>query len=301
MVIKKETIQRIRDIINKHHNHVIISMVGRTALSPSQLRELRAQGINVDNESSILAETYYHNWLNEHGSTTAPTSYQDMKSQQRPSMLPIGEAHEVSIEHANASLLHVIEKQKGDVMSRIEGFIRDNNAAYKNNALQNLDRSEGLDKLIKENTIPQLKRKLRDYSRDASQRWDRIVHTEVSNAIGLGSTDRIVSDNRTKDLDEVYVYRIVQNDGALCKYCRRFYLDSDGSPKVYKLSTLLNNGSNYGRKADQWKPVTTATHPNERCSQVLELKPGWSVRSGGGQSYIGRKDWRDYIHDKVVG
>jgi len=300
MVITKETIQRIRDIINKHHNHVLIAMLGRSALSPSQLKELRDEGINVDNESSILAETYYHNWLNEHGSKTAPTSQPDMKAQQRPSILPSGEAHEASIEHANASLLHVIEKQKGDVMSRIEGFIRDNNAAYKNNALQNLDRSEGLDKLIKENSIPQLKRKLRDYSQDASRNWDRIVHTEVSNAIGLGSTDRIVSDNRKKDLDGVYVYRIVKNDGALCKYCRRFYLDSDGSPKVYKLSTLLNNGSNYGLKADQWKPVTTATHPNERCSQILELKPGWAVRSGGAQSYIGQDEWREYIHEKVI-
>ncbi len=121
----------------------------------------------------------------------------------------------------------------------------------------------------------------------------------MSNAIGIGSVDRIAEQNEGKDFGDVFVYRIVVNDAALCKWCRRFYQDSDGSPRVYKLSTLLSNGSNYGKKTADWLPVVGATHPNERCSQVIELKRGWKVLPGGRQTYIGNEKWAEYIVNKV--
>jgi hypothetical protein len=154
--------------------------------------------------------------------------------------------------------------------------------------------------LVKESTLSKLKQKLRDTTQDVNRDWLRVATTVMSETIGNGSVDRIVTDNRDKDAGEVYVYRIVVNDAALCKYCRRFYMDEDGSPKVYKLSTLLGNGSNFGKKKDSWLPVVGATHPNERCSQVIELKPGWKVLPGGKQTYIGLEKWNDYIVNKVI-
>lgn len=299
MVIKKDTIQRIREIIEKHHNALAISVVGKNYLSPSRLKELQAQGIDISNEEAVLEAAYYHNWLNPYNSQIKPLTYSEMKNQQQLHALPIGEAHDISIEHLNSNMAQLIDSQKAAVASRIEGFIRDNNNKYKMDALQNLDRHPNIDQMVKEQTIPQLKRNLRDYTGTASKNWDRIVNTEVSNAVGLGSTDRIVGENKEKDLGEIYVYRIVIRDGSLCKFCRKFFLDSDGTPKVYKLSTLLNNGSNYGKKADQWLPTTMVTHPNERCSQIIELKPGWAVKSGGSQTFIGHDAWRDYILNKV--
>jgi hypothetical protein len=217
---------------------------------------------------------------------------EDMKAQQSvKGLVPQGAAHEYTIENLNDKTKQLIEKMKVDVTTRIEGIIRENNDSYKMNALQNLDRADLLDDLMKESTL--------GTSGDGTRDWTRIAVTEMSNAIGIASVDRIVSDNVGSDLDEVYVFRITVKDAKTCKWCRRFYDDKDGSPKLYPLSTLLANGSNYGKKTDSWMPVIGATHPNERCSQMIELKPGFKLLTDGSVTYIGLDKWKDYLLNKV--
>lgn len=295
MIIKASTLEKIRKIIEEKHTRLMVGMLGPDVLSTEELVELRRRGIQLADDASILERLYYHNYLNPHASKYTPTTLGEMKTQQnKTSTLPVTAIHEASKTYLNQNLKQLIEKQKADVLSRIEGLIQDTNNTFK------FSQQQKLDDLVQNNTVSQLKIKLRDLSHDGNRSWDRVVNTEVSNAISLGSVDRIVDENIDKPSDEVYVYRIVQNDAALCKYCRKFYMDSDGTPKVYKLSTLLGNGSNYGKKREQWLPVANATHPNERCSQVIELKPGWRVLSGGSVTFIGKELWNQYIQKKVI-
>lgn len=296
MFLKPATIAKIRKIIEQKHVRLTGAVLGPQFLSPEELTELRRQGIQVSDDMSFLERLYYHNYLNRHDSKMAPTTTDEMAAQQAQAYsLPNTLIHEASKEFLNSNVRQLIEKQKADILSRVEGLIRDTNHNFK------FGQQQKLDDLVSENTVSQFKTKLRDLSHDGNRNWARIANTEVSNAISLGSVDRIVDENEDKDLAEVYVYRIVVNDGALCKWCRRFYLDSDGTPKVYRLSTLLGNGSNYGKKAADWSPVATATHPNERCSQVIELKKGWRVLAGGSVNFIGNDAWNRYISKKVIG
>jgi hypothetical protein len=48
-----------------------------------------------------------------------------------------------------------------------------------------------------------------------------------------------------------------------------------------------------------WRPVVGATHPQDRESGILELKPGWKVLAGGRLEYIGLARWAEYIKAKV--
>lgn len=300
MVTSKAVMELIKKIIERRHKALIISLLGREMFSRAELNELEKNGIDTSNKTSLMELIYHHNFINKHG-VSGPNSVEDMKSQQSvPGTKPQGEAHSYGVDHANEALKTAISKLQQDVTARLINLVQENNQGYKYNALQNLDRSEEFDKLVKESTVSKLKQKLRDTTGDVNRDWLRVATTVMSEAIGNGSVDRIVTENSDKDAGEVYVYRIVVNDAALCKYCRRFYMDDDGSPKVYKLSTLLGNGSNFGKKKDSWLPVVGATHPNERCSQVIELKPGWKVLPGGKQTYIGLEKWNDYIVNKVI-
>jgi hypothetical protein len=300
MVTSKSTIEIIRKIIQKHYSRLVVSVLGRDALTESELKELEAQGIDTTNPDSLMSLVYYHNFINHPIDEVTPTSVEDMKAQQSVQGLkPVGEAHEYTVDNINDKTKQLIEKMKLDVMTRVEGIIRDNNDSYKMDALQNVDRTDIMDELTKESTLGKLKQKLKDTSGDGNRDWTRIAVTEMSNAIGIASVDRIVSDNLGADLDDVYVFRITVKDAKTCKWCRRFYNDSDGSPKLYKLSTLLDNGSNYGKKTDGWLPVIGATHPNERCSQMIELKPGYALKHDGSVTYIGLDKWKKYIFDKL--
>lgn len=300
MVISKKTSELIKKIIEKHHKYLLITMLGKKNVPPEVLKELEAVGLKPNADHSFLEIAYHHNLLNPHNKDGSPKTLRQMKEQQAGVEMPNGEANHASIEYLNSIFQNLIEKQRAEVMTSISSIIQDENNGYKFDALQNLKRPDHLDAEAKIDSKNKLKARLRDATGDAARDWDRIVSTEMSNAVSLGSTDRIVADNKDKLADEVYVYRIVVNDGALCKYCRAFYMDGDGTPKVYKLSTLLSNGSNFGKKRADWKPVAVATHPNERCSQVIELKPGWKALAGGSQTFIGTEAWAEYIKNKVA-
>lgn len=52
------------------------------------------------------------------------------------------------------------------------------------------------------------------------------------------------------------------------------------APKVFKLSELISNGTNIGRKVNEWKPTVGSTHPWCRC--LLRYLPDdydWSNES----------------------
>lgn len=301
MVTNFETIRKIRAIIDKHYKKLTLSVLGKSVFSEEELKQLRDAGVDTSNDASLLELIYNHNFINRAGDVDAPTSTEDMKSQQRgPGVVPRGEAHDYTIETLNENTRQHVDKLKMDVTSRIEGIIRQNNDNYKNNALQNLNREFEADQLVKESSLGRVKQMLRDTSGDANRDWQRVALTEMSNAIGAGSVDRIVVENKDKDLNEVYVFRVIVGDAKTCKFCRRFYQDpKDNAPTVYRLSTLLGNGSNYGKKTDSWLPVVGATHPNTRTSQIIELPPGWRVRPGGRMTYIGMDKWKDYIQEKL--
>lgn len=302
MVTKQATIERIREIINKHYTRLVISTLGSKSLTKEELAEARKMGLDTSNPDSLLSMVYYHNFINNPVTPESPTSVEDMKAQQsQPGAKPKGEANDYTVESLNEKMKQYVEKMKLDVQTRVEGIIRQNNDEYKFNALRNLDRSDIADSLVKESSIGKVKQLLRDTAKDGTRDWQRVALTEMSNAIGVGSVDRIVTDNRSANMDDVFVYRVPVNDAITCKYCRRFYNDSDMSPKLYRLSTLLANGSNYNKKPETWQPVVGATHPNTRTSQIIELKPGFKLMPGGRVTYIGLDKWRDYVHEKLVG
>jgi hypothetical protein len=127
-----------------------------------------------------------------------------------------------------------------------------------------------------------------------SNRWKLIVNTELARASNYGALDAILHNNQGKEPGEIVVYKIGPRDGAVCDECRRFwYLEDFQTPRVYRLSELLANGTNIGRKRRDWKPTIDNTHPNERHLVLQELTSGWGFR-GGMVSFVS-KDHDEYL------
>lgn len=301
MVTSKETILKIREIINKHYNRLVLSTLGFNQLSEKELKELEDAGYDVSNKDSLLSIAYNHNFINTPIDDISPKSVGEMKSQQSVKGLkPAGQANDYAVESLNDSTKQWIEKLKLDVATRVETVIRQNNDVYRLDALKDLNRTDFADELMKESTLGKVKQKLQDTSKDANRDWLRVALTEVSNAVGIGSVDRIVTENKDKPSSEVFVFRITVKDAKTCKWCKLFYNDTSG-PALYKLETLLDNGSNYGKKPDEWQPVVGSTHPNTRTSQVLELKPGFKLNPDGSVTYMGLAGWKDYVFERLKG
>jgi len=297
MVISKEALEKIKKIVENRYNSLLLTLGGKQILSNKELEELKKMGFNVENTDSLLHLIYYHYILNTPSKLESPLSINEMKKQQMA--LPDNKIHKIAVEHLNENFASQVDKLKAEVQTNLESLIRNINMSFRNQALQREVKPEEFNRLLKESTIGKIKQELRAYSGDVYRNWDRIAITETSNAIGLGSADRIITQNKDKNPKDIYVYKIVVQDAALCKYCRGFFLDTDGVPSVYRLSTILSNGTNYGKKANSWKAVIGPIHPNCRESGLLELRPGWKVTTGGKLEFIGQEAWEKYIQSKV--
>ncbi len=269
MTISRTALEKIKKIVDQNYRALILKVSGA--------------------DRRLLDLVYRHNVLND--ADEGPTTIEGMLEQQKD--FPNNSLHEAALEHLNATVVQLVEKLKVGAQTSIEGVVREYNLDARNKLIQGITESPASESMGK------LKTKLRDISKDAVRDWRRISVTETANAVGMGSVDRVVAQNRGANFDQVYVFRIITPDAATCKWCRKFYQDEDGTPALYRLSTLLANGSNYGKKPQDWLAVIGATHPNERCSPLIQVKRGWRILSGGKLDFAGLEGWDDYVEKKL--
>jgi len=85
-----------------------------------------------------------------------------------------------------------------------------------------------------------------------------------------------------------------------CPHCRRLHLESDGvTPKIYRLSDVLANGTNVGKKADDWQMVINVVHPNCRC-QLVQLPKGYFFNKLGKLEFVGEKEATKKISESLT-
>ena len=107
---------------------------------------------------------------------------------------------------------------------------------------------------------------------DIGRDWDRIARSETRFASNLGALITMQEEGGG-DPETIYLYYNVHP--TACRYCKQLYLHTDGTPKLFKLATILANieatgGMNVGKKASLigeeggWLP-NALVHPNDQC------------------------------------
>ena len=91
------------------------------------------------------------------------------------------------------------------------------------------------------------------------------IRSISNNLFETGIVNGILKDRNPED---VKVIKITW-PGA-CKYCIEQYTNFDGTPKVFTMKELLDNGNDLYRKPADYKPVIGCLHFNCRCT-LLEV------------------------------
>lgn len=269
-MLSDKTVVKIKEAIEKFKLFLRYSTLGPHTLTTAQLRELARAGYIGEHAAPghAIAEAY----------TTAHLDTSD-----NPSAVGLQTRRDGSIRYLErmAALYSdkAAEQLGADIMSTIETQF-----------LPFFNRKEG--KLIYDTLKdPQKHGKhlgatLRGQVKNWEYRYRTIVVTEQARAANWGAVDAIASNNKGKTPDEIFVYKQGTHSYAeSCPDCQRFWFTPDGHPRLYKLSDLLEGGTNIGRKKADWKPTIDSTHPH--CVHiVVELKPGFGWVSGALQ-YIG--------------
>lgn len=142
--------------------------------------------------------------------------------------------------------------------------------------------------ILKQQTRGKLASELGHNIGDWKRDWQRVAHTEMWNAKLQGEVITILQGeaiySNTKG-GETTVFRRPAPDA--CIHCKRLYLESDGvTPRLFKLSELVNNGNNVGKKVGDWLPITGTTHPNCTCP-IAVMPEGFGFDARGDIEFKG--------------
>lgn len=107
---------------------------------------------------------------------------------------------------------------------------------------------------------------LRKVTSDTKQDWDMVIRSELKNNQLEGMAESIVNGSSVYSIDKEDTIVFKKPNPDACEHCKKHYLERDGiTPKLFKLSELMANGTNIGRKVSEWRPTLAILHPHCQC------------------------------------
>lgn len=294
MIIGDELKDKIIQIVDDYFTGILIRMTGRQYISREKVDQLIQRGIIsvIPEEEGFVQDAYFIGKLRP---VAKPDKMALKILRQRKHEIILSDMEKYAIDHIEESAGIHITKLKDLIKTDILEMINNKNLDYRNEVLSGVVRPTLIEGIIKRKAVNDIARELRDKTKDMFRNFQRIVSTELTNAVNLGAQDSILKNNPNKTAKQIYVYKIVKQDNALCPHCRKFYVNRNGTPKVYTLADLQSNGDNYGKKQVDWQPTIGAVHPNCRC-QLVEIDEGWDFNSKTKElEYVGvgKEKWKN--------
>jgi hypothetical protein len=174
----------------------------------------------------------------------------------------------------NAAREHVGLHIKGlgvDLIKDFESATHEEAAKARHAALQTVQHEIALG-VARDDSMANIIRRLKRKVGESERNWALVVVTELHNAKEEGKALSLARHGR-----DALVYKLPRPDA--CRFCKQLYL-KDGRPRIFKLSTLVKNGSNVSRKQKEWKPVIGVVHPACQC-ELHELPDGYKLDGKG--------------------
>lgn len=124
---------------------------------------------------------------------------------------------------------------------------------------------------------------------DRSRDWDRVAFYELTDAQKQGMAHKLLQDGNVDKL----VYKRPMPDA--CAQCKHVFLQKDGrTPKLFKLSKLIQNGTNIGRKPHPVRGGKVAPGGRKDGDETIKAVAGlvhpWCACAGP-YEYTGYEPW----------
>lgn len=173
------------------------------------------------------------------------------------SYIPIGDIERQVLNQIKTQSYADIKTNNGKIFQDITGVLQNHNTLKQQ---EELLRREILEGTKKKNVLREIANDISRKTGDWSRNFDRIVDYQCNSAYQAGRLASI--ERRDKSL---LVYKKVFATG--CKHCVKLYLSHGvgSEPVNFTIEQLRANGTNIGRKTDEWKPTVDSTHPHCRC------------------------------------
>jgi hypothetical protein len=283
MIFTPQDIQRLLEIVEYHSSFVAGSTLGKEVLTDYDRFILNKHGIDPDKLKAGKDTNYFDMYLWGRLSTVLSDNqykqltFQDFEQYvKRGQYIPLTKQEQSRYDIAKQKTYGHI-KGLGDKMKQtVNGIIVEQDqklrAEYEKVIKGELEKGV-VDRKSVSSIVSEIGNKTEDWNKD----WGRIVETESQNIFNQGRAEGIAA---KKGVDAL-VFKDVFPQA--CRFCIKFYLTQGigSKPIVYKLSELIANGSNIGKKQSDWKPTLYSVHSWCRCT-LRSLPEGyeWDEEKG---------------------
>lgn len=266
----KGQIQEIVELIDFQSNYFIAGNISDTVLSHSDKLFLTKLGLDykkvIEGFTPFQQAFYWGRLVTILGPLKSKNiDLEDFRKYiQRGQFRPLSKYEELTLEYLEQkSFSHIKDLRetiKTTVVNKINEIELINREEYEKIIGDAVKRAT-LERRVVSDIVSEIGQHTKDWSRDLG----RIAETELQNAYEYG---KFASFRETER--EGTFYKHVY--GGACKHCIKLFLTNGvgSEPKLFSYQTLLENGTNIGRKVNDWKPTIGPIHPFCRCS--LERK-----------------------------
>ena len=274
------TRQQIHDLaqtIRDAHTGLVIGMLGDDAVAPSEVKRLVTAGVLPKSALKIIDDAFTYGMLLteiqaavQRGTATVPSvSLAQMRQRLKQRPLPLTPGEEAAVraarQHAATFVRGLGNKIADDFTTKAIDADKALRRRYANTISETV--SEGI---ARRDAWRKIKSELGHRTGDWARDFGRIAATEKQRAMQEGYTARL----RAREGEDALVAKVPTPQA--CDHCVRLHLtNGQGSrPRIFRIADLEANGSNVGRKANDWRAVVGPTHPWCECA-MIHIPPGW--------------------------
>ena len=259
-MLRPEQIFELLRIIDRNHNIYFITQFGEDFLTKEEKDKLVEEGVDFTKlyqpENDLIFNSFHFGILAQSLLQQAENiEYSDLKQYiSRGEYLPLTTREKIVLESIRSQSLSDIKGLKGRIFQDINQILINNTRPIQEEFL----REEILNRVLSKKSVEEIAREIGKKTGDWNRDFDRIVQFVSHTAYEEGKVSHILKYSGEEDPE---VYKTVY-EGS-CRHCIRLYLTEGlgSQPRLFKLSVLRSNGTNIGRKVDDWKPTIGPTHP----------------------------------------
>jgi len=296
-ILTKSQRNTVRSVIRDHHLALVAELCGPDAIDGSDFSRLKKAGKIGVTPTSVDLVTAAHIL----GTMESSGDLMNLRVEDFWNTVAKSHTTDETVELAKEKIASIVQ----NMSARVEHTFMQ--AANEAEALAHKRQVLGSDSSNRK-IIKALAKRLEKATGDAKRDWLRTAHTEVHNLVEDGKALAIA---KSKPGSDPIVYKKPRPDA--CPYCRLLYTDDDGAPRLFRLSSLIANGTNIGRKAGrpsfigksatEYKATLGAIHPWCRCT-LHHIPDGMRLNSKGqlvrgvikSQIYSSLDDLQDLIN-----
>ena len=290
MKLTPKKLQQLLEIISLNHKVFGVQVVGEGQLTFEDHKLFKKYGINLNEikqKYPELLRSFHWGRLSQLLRNKAPQVAEKdfMEYLYRGQYIPLNQSEKYALNYVeNKCFNHIknLEQRIGQTVTNIFNENDPNLRISYEEAIRDSVKRAVIERKGVQSIVSDIGHKMNDWERDLG----RIAETELNDAMQYGRAEQI----KREDGADTEVYKTVY-PGA-CRHCIRLYTTRGigSKPIIFKLSELVANGTNIGKKVADWVATVGSTHPWCRC-QIEKILKG----------YVWDQDKKSFVLPKIEG